>query len=132
MSSLARATIATVGSGVMAEAIIAGLLRDRVVSPERIVASHPRADRREALERAHGIRTVDSNGAAVDFVVGPVDLGHDVGEELRLAGELGLQRPRLTLFREKRQVEELEASEILGVYSGDLELVQEGPDDVLR
>ena len=65
MSTLAGRTIATVGSGVMAEAIIAGLLRGRLVTPEQIVASHPRADRREALERAHGIRTVDGNGAAV-------------------------------------------------------------------
>jgi pyrroline-5-carboxylate reductase len=66
MSSLARATIATVGSGVMAEAIIAGLLRDRVVTPEQLVASHPRGDRRDALERSHGIRTVDSNAAAIE------------------------------------------------------------------
>ena len=66
MSSLAQRTIATIGSGVMAEAIIAGLLRGQLVDPDRIVASHPRADRREALEARHGIRTVDANGAAVD------------------------------------------------------------------
>jgi pyrroline-5-carboxylate reductase len=66
MSSLAGARIATVGSGVMAEAIIAGLLRGELVEPANVVASHPRADRREALERAHGIRTVDSNAAAVE------------------------------------------------------------------
>ncbi len=88
MSSLARASIATVGSGVMAEAIIAGLLRDQVVAPDRIVASHPRADRREALERAHGIRTVDSNAAAVEGAdvvllgIKPQMLGR-VGREIR-------------------------------------------------
>jgi len=65
MSSLAGRRIATVGSGVMAEAIIAGLLRGNLVAPHDVVASHPRADRREALERSHGIRTVDSNAAAV-------------------------------------------------------------------
>jgi pyrroline-5-carboxylate reductase len=65
MSSLAGRTIATVGSGVMAEAIVAGLLRGNLVAPDHVIASHPRADRREALERAHGIRTVDSNAAAV-------------------------------------------------------------------
>jgi pyrroline-5-carboxylate reductase len=64
MSSLAGRVIATVGSGVMAEAIIAGLLRGNLVAPDRVVASHPRGDRREALERTHGIRTVDSNAAA--------------------------------------------------------------------
>ncbi|MEZ0239942.1 MAG: pyrroline-5-carboxylate reductase [Chloroflexota bacterium] len=66
MSSLAQRTIATIGSGVMAEAIIAGLLRGQLVEPDSIVASHPRADRREALHARHGIRTVDANGTAVD------------------------------------------------------------------
>jgi len=66
MSSLSGRTIATVGSGVMAEAIIAGLLRGNLVTPEQIVASHPRADRREALARTHGVRTIDGNVAAVD------------------------------------------------------------------
>jgi pyrroline-5-carboxylate reductase len=88
MSSLARATIATVGSGVMAEAIIAGLLRDQVVSPAQIVASHPRSDRREALERTHGIRTVDANATAVEGAdvvllgIKPQMLGR-VGREIR-------------------------------------------------
>jgi pyrroline-5-carboxylate reductase len=50
----------------MAEAIIAGLLRGNLVTPEQIVASHPRADRREALARTHGVRTIDGNAAAVD------------------------------------------------------------------
>jgi pyrroline-5-carboxylate reductase len=66
MSTLAGRSIATVGSGVMAEAIIAGLLRGQLVAPDQIVASHPRPDRRDALARAHGIRTVEANAAAVD------------------------------------------------------------------
>jgi pyrroline-5-carboxylate reductase len=66
MSSLADRRIATVGSGVMAEAIIAGLLRGNLVAPAQIVASHPRAERREALERSHGIRAVDENAAAIE------------------------------------------------------------------
>jgi pyrroline-5-carboxylate reductase len=88
MSSLAGATIATVGSGVMAEAIIAGLLRGNLVAPGHVVASHPRGDRREALERAHGIRTVDSNAAAVEGAdvvllgIKPQMLGR-VGREIR-------------------------------------------------
>ena len=49
MSPLANATIATVGSGVMAEAMIAGLLRGELVAPDQVVASHPRPERREAL-----------------------------------------------------------------------------------
>ena len=65
MSPLSSATIATVGSGVMAEAMIAGLLRGELVRPDQVVASHPRAERREALEREYGIRTVDGNVEAV-------------------------------------------------------------------
>jgi pyrroline-5-carboxylate reductase len=65
MSPLSNATIATVGSGVMAEAMIAGLLRDGLVTPDRVIASHPRAERREILERAYDIRTVASNADAV-------------------------------------------------------------------
>ena len=66
MATLERQTIATVGSGVMAEAMIAGLLRGNIVQPAQIVASHPRADRREQLQRAYGIRAVASNGEAAD------------------------------------------------------------------
>jgi pyrroline-5-carboxylate reductase len=65
MAPLARRIIATVGSGVMAEGIIAGLLRGKLVSAGQLVASHPRADRREALAAAHGIGTVASNAEAV-------------------------------------------------------------------
>ena len=65
MSPLSKRTIATVGSGVMAEAMIAGLLRGQLVAPERVVASHPRAERREELGRLYGIRTVVSNAEAV-------------------------------------------------------------------
>jgi pyrroline-5-carboxylate reductase len=66
MSPLSGSTIATVGSGVMAEAMIAGILRGNLVQPEQVVASHPRAERREQLAREYGIRTVASNVEAVD------------------------------------------------------------------
>jgi pyrroline-5-carboxylate reductase len=65
MSSLAKRTVATVGSGVMAEAMIAGLLRGKLVKSAQVVASHPRADRRAQLAAAYGIRTVASNVEAV-------------------------------------------------------------------
>jgi pyrroline-5-carboxylate reductase len=66
MSALEGRTIATVGSGVMAEAMIAGLLRGRIVEPQQIVASHPRPDRRDQLEREYGIRAVASNADATE------------------------------------------------------------------
>src|SRR4029453_16308133 len=45
--------------------MIAGLLRGNLVTPAQLVASHPRAERREALAAAHGIGTVASNVEAV-------------------------------------------------------------------
>ena len=58
--------IATVGSGVMAEAMISGLLRGELLSPDQIVASHPRPDRRSELISSYGIRTVEDNASAVE------------------------------------------------------------------
>ncbi len=66
MSPLAERTIATVGSGVMAEAMIAGLLRGGLVEPGQILASHPRQERRDELAREHGIRVTPSNLVAVE------------------------------------------------------------------
>ena len=65
MSPLSKRTIATVGSGVMAEAMIAGLLRGALVKPGQVIASHPRAERRAELEKLYGIRTTPSNAEAV-------------------------------------------------------------------
>ena len=87
MSPLIDRTIATVGSGVMAEAMIVGLLRGKLVTPEQVLASHPRAERREQLERTHGIRTTPSNIEAVEaadviiLAVKPQMLGR-VGREI--------------------------------------------------
>ncbi len=72
MSPLTDKTVATIGSGVMAEAIIAGLLRGRLVGPEQIVGSEPRAERRDELERTYGVRMVASNveaASAADVVL---------------------------------------------------------------
>lgn len=53
--------LAFVGAGVMGEAMIAGLLGRALVTPNQIVASHPRADRRAALATRHGIETAEGN-----------------------------------------------------------------------
>jgi len=63
--SLRDCIITTVGSGVMAEAMIAGLLKGEEVGPEQIIASHPRVERREELTRVHGIQAVESNVDAI-------------------------------------------------------------------
>jgi len=57
--------LAFVGCGMMGEAMVKGLLKERLVPPGSIVASHPRKERREELAGRYGIRTVSENGEAV-------------------------------------------------------------------
>ena len=90
---MARRTmkVGIVGAGVMAEAIIAGLVADRAVDAGALVASHPRRERRDALAERHGIHPVARNREALGGVevvvlaVKPQMLGR-VMRELR--GEL--------------------------------------------
>ncbi|HKR13315.1 MAG TPA: pyrroline-5-carboxylate reductase [Pyrinomonadaceae bacterium] len=70
-SHLDNMRIAFIGCGVMAESIIAGLLRQKLVSPEQIAGSHPRAARREELHARYGIRMVEKNRDAVE---GEIDI----------------------------------------------------------
>jgi pyrroline-5-carboxylate reductase len=63
-NSLRGAQLSFVGVGVMAEAMIAGLLRRQLVSRGQIVGSHPRAARREELQTQYGIRMFESNREA--------------------------------------------------------------------
>ncbi len=59
--------VGIVGAGVMAEAMITGLLADRAVRPVDLVASHPRRERRTMLAAQHGITVVARNrDAAAD------------------------------------------------------------------
>ena len=92
MSPLSNRTIATVGSGVMAESMIAGLLRGRLVEASQIVASHPRGERREQLSAEYGIRAVAGNIAAVagaDVILLAIKpqmlarVGREIGPHLR-------------------------------------------------
>lgn len=57
--------IAFIGCGVMAESMVAGLLRQEIVRPEQVVASHPRADRRNELAEKYGIEAFEHNADAV-------------------------------------------------------------------
>ena len=56
-----------IGSGVMAEAMIAGLLRQGLVVPSQIVGSHPRLARRDELHEKYAINVVESNLEAATF-----------------------------------------------------------------
>jgi pyrroline-5-carboxylate reductase len=66
-SPLGGVQLSFIGSGVMAEAMMAGLLRKGLVAPEQIAGSHPRESRREELSQKYGIRTVESNREAASF-----------------------------------------------------------------
>jgi pyrroline-5-carboxylate reductase len=65
--SLKDVRLSFIGCGVMAEAIVAGLLKQRLVSPEQVAASHPREARREELSSRYGITVFESNRDAVAF-----------------------------------------------------------------
>jgi pyrroline-5-carboxylate reductase len=62
---LSNCRLAFIGCGVMAEAIIAGLLRKKLVGPEQIVGSHPRQARREEMHVKYGVEMFEQNREAV-------------------------------------------------------------------
>jgi pyrroline-5-carboxylate reductase len=64
LNPLREARLCFIGCGVMAEAIIAGLLRKQLVTAEQIVGSHPRAARREEVYTKYAVRMYESNREA--------------------------------------------------------------------
>jgi pyrroline-5-carboxylate reductase len=69
---LSDTKLAFVGAGVMAEAMIAGLLSRKLVEPSQIVASHPREERRSRIQQQFGVTSVESNrdaAATADLVL---------------------------------------------------------------
>jgi pyrroline-5-carboxylate reductase len=59
-----RQIIAFIGSGVMGEAMISGLLRRQIVGPEQIIAADPLHERRVEIEQKFSIRCVADNAEA--------------------------------------------------------------------
>jgi pyrroline-5-carboxylate reductase len=60
-----KTIISFIGSGVMAEAMIGGLLSKNVVTPSQIIAADPLESRRAELAAHYGIRTAPHNADAV-------------------------------------------------------------------
>ena len=58
------------GLGAMAEAMVAGLLRRRLVEPAQVVGSHPRPARRAELESRYGVRVFEGNREAAEAARG--------------------------------------------------------------
>ncbi len=56
--------IAFIGPGVMAEAMIAGLLRQKLAEPESLIASGPRKERGEELREKYKIQATTDNASA--------------------------------------------------------------------
>lgn len=56
--------IAFIGPGVMAEAMIAGLLRKKLARPEHIIASGPRGERGAELSKKYKIKSSTDNASA--------------------------------------------------------------------
>ena len=63
---LSDTKIAFVGSGSMAEAMIAGLVGQKLVAPGCVRAAGPRKERGDALHQKYGIMTTTANREAVD------------------------------------------------------------------
>jgi pyrroline-5-carboxylate reductase len=59
-------TISFIGGGVMAEAMIRGLLNQDIVTPEQILVADPYAERCAELAGRHAIRTTISNSEAAE------------------------------------------------------------------
>lgn len=56
--------IVFIGPGVMAEAMIAGLIRQKVANKSQLIASGPREERGEELKSQYGIEALTDNSAA--------------------------------------------------------------------
>lgn len=59
-------TIAFIGSGTMAEAMIRGLLAQHLVTPDQIIAAGPREERGCELHDRHSVRVTTSNSEAAE------------------------------------------------------------------
>ncbi|HID87374.1 MAG TPA: pyrroline-5-carboxylate reductase, partial [Anaerolineae bacterium] len=69
---LKNTSLAFIGSGTMAEAMIKGILNNGLTDPHRIIASGPRPERGRELEERYGVRGTTENQEAAqagDIVV---------------------------------------------------------------
>ncbi len=71
--TLSNTKLAFIGCGVMAESVVAGLLRKELVRPDQIAASHPRSNRRGELQDRYGITAYERNADAVRAVQDAAD-----------------------------------------------------------
>lgn len=63
-TAFAGARVGVVGTGAMAEAMVAGMLTMKLVDGSQVCCSHPREERRRLLTERYGVSTSVSNAAA--------------------------------------------------------------------
>ena len=86
MSKFADVTLSFLGSGVMAEAMISGILNEDLMEPGQMIASDPREERGQELAKRYGVRAATDNREAakaaeiVIFSVKPQVLPAVLGE----------------------------------------------------
>ncbi|MEP6984961.1 MAG: pyrroline-5-carboxylate reductase [Chloroflexota bacterium] len=66
MMSLGNMTVAFIGSGVMAEAMIKGLLNEKLLPAEQIIAADPREEHVNELSKRYGLKGTTDNSMAAD------------------------------------------------------------------
>jgi pyrroline-5-carboxylate reductase len=110
-NALSNCRLAFIGCGVMAEAIIAGLLRQQLVGPEQIVGSHPRQIRREELHVKYGIEMFEDNREAA-LAVSPAE--PDAGSLLIVAVKPQRLRRVLQELKGSTQQDQLVVSVVAG------------------
>ena len=94
---LTESRIAFVGSGAMAEAVISGLLKQRIARAENLVAAGPRAERGQGLRDHYGIAATTDNAQAVqgaDDDLGLGDVRRTVPQRIGQHGVAPVQRHR--------------------------------------
>ncbi|MGH7749251.1 MAG: pyrroline-5-carboxylate reductase family protein, partial [Candidatus Dormibacteria bacterium] len=65
-TAFAGARVGVVGTGAMAEAMVAGMLTMNLVEGSQVCCSHPREERRRLLTERYGVSTAVSNAAAAE------------------------------------------------------------------
>ncbi|HEX6492955.1 MAG TPA: NAD(P)-binding domain-containing protein, partial [Candidatus Dormibacteraeota bacterium] len=65
-AAFAGARVGVVGTGAMAEAMVAGMLTMGLVEGAQVCCSHPREERRRLLSERHGVQTAASNAVAAE------------------------------------------------------------------
>ncbi|HUS69896.1 MAG TPA: pyrroline-5-carboxylate reductase [Anaerolineae bacterium] len=66
MSELNDVTLSFIGSGVMAEAMISGILNEGLTAPDHMIASDPRQERGEELAVRYGVKATTANREAAN------------------------------------------------------------------